>query len=104
MSYYIFLVTVPNIDEGQTIAKNLVENKLAACVNIIKDVISIYRWKGFVQEDNEYLLIIKTTEEKSNAVIQKINEIHSYEIPECIGFKVKKGSNNYLNWIKNVVE
>ncbi len=104
MNYFIFLVTVPNIEEGQKIAKILVETKLAACVNIIQNIISIYRWKGKIEEDNEHLLLIKTTEENSNKIIQKIKEIHSYTEPECIGLKIEKGSETYLNWIKEVVE
>ncbi len=104
MDYYLFLVTVPNIDEGQKIAKNLVESKLAACVNIIKNISSIYRWKGEIKEDSEHLLLIKTTEEKSDLLIQKINEIHSYSEPECIGLKINKGSETYLNWISDVVD
>jgi periplasmic divalent cation tolerance protein len=104
MSHYIFLVTVPNIEEGKKIAKHLVESKLAACVNIIHDILSIYRWKGEIEEDKEYLLLIKTIEENNERIIQKINEIHSYETPECIGFKINTGSEKYLNWITEVVE
>jgi len=104
MNYYLFLVTVPNIDEGQKIARNLVESKLVACVNIIKNISSIYRWKGEIEEDSEHLLLIKTTEEKSDLLIQKISEIHSYANPECIGLKIEKGSKKYLNWIKDVVD
>ena len=104
MNHYIFLVTVPNIEEGQKIAKILVENKFATCVNIIRNIISIYRWKGKIEEDNENLLIIKTVEENSEAIIQKVNEIHSYDTPECIGFKIEKGSEKYLNWIREMVE
>lgn len=104
MNYYIFFVTVPNMEEGKRIAKILVENKLAACVNIIQKIFSIYWWKGKIEEDNEYLLIIKTIEENSDSIIQKINEVHSYDTPECIGFKIDRGSEKYLNWIKeNVV-
>jgi len=104
MNYYIFFVTVPNMEEGKRIAKILVENKLAACVNIIQKIFSIYWWKGKIEEDNEYLLIIKTIEENSEKIIQKINEVHSYDTPECIGFKIDRGSEKYLNWIKeNVV-
>jgi len=104
MNYYIFLVTVPNLEEGQKIAKVLVKNKLAACVNIIKNISSIYRWKGKIEEDNEHILLIKTTENKADLIIQKISEIHSYSEPECIGFKIEKGSETYLKWIKEVVE
>jgi len=104
MSQYIFLVTVPTIEEGKKIARILVENKLAACVNIIQNIFSIYKWKGNIEEDNEHILLIKTTDEKCEIIIQKINEIHSYDTPECIGFKIEKGSEKYLNWIKEVVE
>ena len=104
MDFYLFIVTVPNIEEGKKIARSLVESRLAACVNIIKDISSVYRWKGEIQEDNEQLLLIKTTEEKSESLIQKIKAIHSYSEPECIGFKVEKGSQKYLNWIKDVVD
>ena len=104
MEYYIFLVTVPNIEEGKKIANILVESKLAACVNIIQNVISIYRWKGNIERENEMLLIIKTTENKCNLIIQKVREIHSYSNPECVAFKIEKGSEKYLNWINEVVD
>ncbi len=104
MNYFIFLVTVPNIEEGQKISKILVEHKLAACVNIIQNVFSIYRWKGKIEEANEHLLLIKTTENKADLIIQKISEIHSYAVPECIGIKLEKGSEKYLKWIKEAVE
>ncbi len=104
MDYYIFLVTVPNIEEGKKIANILVESKLAACVNIIQNVISIYRWKGNIERENEMLLIIKTTEKKCDLIIQKVREIHSYSNPECVAFKIEKGSEKYLDWIKEVVD
>lgn len=104
MKYFLFLVTVPTMDEGKHIARILVENKLAACVNIVPKIISIYEWKEKIEEDEEYLLIIKTSEGKSDEIIIKINEIHSYDTPECIGFKIAKGSSKYLNWIKEIVD
>lgn len=104
MNHYIFLVTVPNIEEGKKIAKVLVECKLAACVNIIHNILSIYRWKGEIEESKEHLLLIKTIEKNKEHIIKKINEFHSYETPECIGFKIDIGSEKYLNWIDEVVE
>lgn len=104
MEYYIFFVTVPNIEEGKKIANILVESKLAACVNIIQNVISIYRWKGNIERENEMLLIIKTTENKCDLIIQKVREIHSYSNPECVAFKIEKGSKIYLDWINEVVD
>ena len=104
MSYYVFLVTVPNLEEGKKIGRLLVEEKLAACANIVKDIFSIYEWKDKIMEDEEHLMLIKTTEENSDKIIQKINEIHSYDTPECIGFKIDKGSKKYLKWIEDVVK
>jgi len=104
MNHYIFLVTVPNFEEGKKIAKILLDNKLVACVNIIQNIYSIYRWKGEIEEANEALLLIKTIEENTESLIQKIKELHSYNTPECVGFKIDKGSEEYLNWITNVIE
>jgi periplasmic divalent cation tolerance protein len=104
MNHFIFFVTVPNIEEGKKIAKILLDNKLVACVNIIHNIYSIYRWKGEIEEADEMLLLIKTIEQNSKSLIQKINEIHSYDTPECIGFKIDKGSEKYLNWISKAVE
>ena len=103
MQFYVFLVTVPNMDEAKKIALILVEERLAACVNIIKDIVSTYRWKGKVEVDEELLLIIKTTEDKADLIIKKINEIHSYEVPECICIPITKGSEKYLNWIEESI-
>ena len=103
MSFYIFFVTVPSLEEGKKIARVLVENKLVACVNIIQNVFSVYRWKGKIVEVNEHLLLMKTTESNSDILIQKIVEIHSYENAECIAIKIEKGSDKYLKWIKEVV-
>jgi periplasmic divalent cation tolerance protein len=104
MNHYIFFVTVPNFEEGKKIAKILLENNLIACVNIIQNIFSIYRWKSEIEEANEALLVIKTIEENSELLIKKINEIHSYDTPECVGFKIDKGSERYLDWITNVVK
>ena len=100
MQFYVFLVTVPNIEEAKTIADKLVSERLAACVNIVRNIISTYRWKGEVEVDEEQLLIIKTSETKVDLIVKKINELHSYEVPECIGFNIVKGSEKYLDWIK----
>lgn len=104
MNCYIFFVTVPNVEEGKKIATILVETKLAACVNIIQNIFSIYRWKGKIEEDNEHLLLIKTIEENNTKIIQKVKELHSYSEPECVGFKIEKGSETYLDWIKEMVK
>ncbi len=99
MNYYVFFITVPNLEEGKKIARYLVENKLAACVNIVPEILSIYSWKGNVEEDKEYLLVVKTDEVNAEKITSKIKELHSYEVPECIGIKIEKGSRDYLDWI-----
>ncbi len=104
LNYLIFIVTVPNIEEGKKIAEILVKDKLAACVNIIQNVFSVYRWKGKIEEDNEHILLIKTIEPKADLLVQKIADIHPYTEPECIGIKIEKGSKTYLNWIWESVE
>lgn len=104
MDYYLFLVTVPNIELGKKIGRILVEAKLAACVNIISNINSIYLWKNNIEEDNEHMLLIKTTDQNSDKLIEKVKELHSYELPECIGIKIEKGSQQYLNWIKESIE
>ncbi|MGV9173216.1 MAG: divalent-cation tolerance protein CutA [Promethearchaeia archaeon] len=100
---FIFFVTVPSLEEGKNIGREIVEDRLAACVNIIPDLHSIYRWQGVVEEDSEFLLVIKTTEEKAEQLIQKIETIHSYDTPECVGFPIEKGSKKYLDWLARVV-
>ncbi|MFW9949924.1 MAG: divalent-cation tolerance protein CutA [Candidatus Thorarchaeota archaeon] len=104
MDYFIFLVTVPNLELGKNLARILVETKLAACVNIIPNILSIYTWKEDIEEDNELLLLIKTTEQKSDELIAKVKEIHTYENPECIGFKIEKATEQYLDWIRDSVD
>jgi periplasmic divalent cation tolerance protein len=97
--YRIALTTAPSPDEARRIATALVEARLAACVNIVPQVESIYRWQGKVESAAELLLVIKTTAERWPAVRDKIGEAHSYDTPECICFDVADGSQPYLNWI-----
>ena len=104
MQFYVFLVTVPNMEEAKRIADKLVGERLAACVNIVRDIISTYRWKGKVEVDEEQLLIIKTSETKVNLIVKRVNELHSYEVPECIAFPIVKGSEKYLNWIEENIK
>lgn len=96
---YLFLVTTPSIEEARKIGRYIVENKIAACTNLISNISSIYRWKGKIEEDAEVLLLIKTVEEKTDEVIAAIEKIHSYDTPECVGFKIDKGSKKYLKWL-----
>jgi periplasmic divalent cation tolerance protein len=102
MEYFILYITVPNMDEGKKIARNLVETKLAACVNIVQNIFSIYTWKNKIEEENEHLLIVKSTENHVDSIIKRVKELHSYENPECVALKIEKGSKMYLDWISEV--
>lgn len=91
-------------DEARKIARALVDRQLAACVNIIPQVESIYRWQGKVESAKEWLLLIKTTAEKFSAVRDAIKELHSYDLPECMALNIDDGSPAYLQWITDSVK
>ncbi len=95
----IVLTTAGSSDEARKIARELVERRLAACVNIVEEVQSIYRWEGKVENAREWLLVIKTTDAMFAAVRDTISELHSYDLPECLLLPVEDGSAAYLEWI-----
>ena len=95
----IVLSTAGSPEEARKIANHLVENQLAACVNIVPNIQSIYRWQGKVESSQEWLLLIKTTAEKTDDVRDAIRELHSYDLPECIAIAIEDGSAGYLQWI-----
>ncbi|SRR5581483_1436792 len=92
--------TFPDADSARKIARTLVEEKLAACVNILPQVKSIYRWKGEIETANEVFVIIKTTIGKYQQLEQRIRALHSYEVPEIIALRLHDGLPDYLNWIE----
>jgi len=100
----LVLTTAGSNDEARRIADALLERKLAACVNIVPKVVSIYRWKGKVEEASEWLLWIKTTEAAFERVRDTIKELHSYELPECLSMAIEDGSLEYLEWLEESVE
>ena|SRR5579864_5204293 len=95
----IVLSTAGSEDEARKIALHLVEQHLAACVNVVPRIESIYRWQGKMESSREWLLLIKTTAEKFPGVRDAIRELHSYELPECIAISIEEGSAAYLEWI-----
>jgi periplasmic divalent cation tolerance protein len=99
----IVLTTAGSEEEARKIARALVERRIAACVNIVPQVASIYRWQGKVEEASEWLLVVKTTAAASGQVREAISELHSYELPECICLTIEDGSPNYLKWIADSV-
>jgi periplasmic divalent cation tolerance protein len=99
----VVLSTCGSLEEAREIAQALVERKLAACVNIVPNIESVYRWKGEIESSTEHLLLIKTTEEAFPSLRDAITELHSYEVPECVEFVVTDGSADYLKWIEETV-
>ena len=99
----IVLTTTGSEAEAQKIARHLVENRMAACINIVPQIDSVYRWQGKVEEAREWLLLIKTTADAFEKVREAIAELHSYELPECVCLNVEDGSPNYLQWIADSV-
>jgi len=95
----LVLTTVGSKDEARKIGRALVERRLAACVNFVPQVRSIYRWKGQIEEAEEWLLILKTTRAAFERVREAILELHSYDVPECVSVAVDDGSVEYLSWI-----
>ena len=95
----IVLCTAGSEEEARKIASHLVEQHIAACVNIIPQIESVYRWKGKIESSREWLLLIKTSAEMFTAVREAISELHAYDVPECIAIKIVDGSPEYLQWL-----
>lgn len=95
----LILTTTGSQAEARKVARALVEKRLAACVNIIPQIDSTYRWKGKVESAREWLLVIKTSQKRAKAVEKTIQELHSYDLPECITVRIASGSRNYLRWL-----
>lgn len=102
--YIIVLITASSEDEAAKIGKDLVDSRLAACVNFVKNIRSIYRWKGNVEDENEVLMIVKTRQSLFNNVTQKVKALHSYSVPEVIALPIIDGSEDYLKWLSNETE
>ncbi len=95
----VVLVTVPSADKAAEIARALVEERLAACGNVVPQVRSIYRWEGAVQHEAEALLLLKTTRERFEALRARVLSLHPYQVPEVIALPVEAGHGAYLEWI-----
>ncbi len=95
----VVLVTDGNGDEALTIARTIVEEKLAACVQIIPRLRSIYRWKGETCDEEEHLLIMKTRSALFPMLQDRIRQLHSYEVPEIVSFPLSPGLPEYLSWV-----
>jgi periplasmic divalent cation tolerance protein len=102
MDEIVVFMTAPKEDEATRIARALVENRLAGCVNIIKDIRSIYNWQGKIEDEKEVLLIAKTRKRLFKRLVKKVKELHSFTVPEIIAMPIVEGSTEYLKWLKEV--
>ena len=100
----VVLMTAPNAEEATRIAEMLVERTLAACVQILPPITSIYIWKGEVQRESEILLVAKSTRAKFDDLEEAVRAIHSYETPEIIALPIVAGSQPYLSWLSSCLE
>ncbi len=100
----IILTTVSSKAEGERIASKLVENKLAACVNILPKMTSVYRWENKINQDDELLLIVKTAEYLEQEVHDYIRDNHSYEVPEIITLDIKNIDKKYSEWLNSSIK
>jgi len=95
----VVLVTAPGAEEAARLARALVEERLAACGNVLPGLRSIYRWEGKVQDEGEALLLLKTTRARFAALRDRIQALHPYEVPEVLALPVEAGAERYLSWV-----
>jgi periplasmic divalent cation tolerance protein len=98
----IVMVTCPNDAEAEAIARELLEERLVACVNIAGRIRSLFHWEGAIARESESLLLMKTRPGLFDDLVRRVKELHSYEVPEIIGMPLTMGSPDYLDWIREV--
>ena len=103
MKETLTLTTCRDVRQARRLARALVVERLAACVNVLPGVASVYRWKGKVEEGREVLLLIKSTSARAKRLEARVRELHSYELPEILTLKIEGGSAAYLRWIREGV-
>jgi len=100
--YRVVLMTCGSQEEAEKIAGAMVEEELAACVNIVPGLTSVYRWEGKICKDPEVLMIAKTREKNLRHLEDRLKALHSYTVPEFVVLPIVAGSKEYLDWVKNV--
>ena len=96
----VVMITAPNAEVGETLARSLVEQRLAAAVNLVPGVHSVYRWKGRVSTSAEVLLVVKTRSDRCRELADHVAELHPYELPQVLELPVLGGSSAYLEWVR----
>ncbi|MBM4430099.1 MAG: divalent-cation tolerance protein CutA [Chloroflexi bacterium] len=98
-THVVVFVTAGSAEEGEKIARALVDERLVACVNMLSPIRSVYRWQGQVQEDHEVLLIAKTRSTSFEQLATRVKQLHSYQVPEIIAVPIVAGAQDYMHWI-----
>ncbi|HET7753225.1 MAG TPA: divalent-cation tolerance protein CutA [Anaeromyxobacteraceae bacterium] len=96
---FVVLVTAPDAEKAAELGRTLVEQKLVACANVVPAVRSIYRWEGRIEDSTEALVVLKTPRFKLKELVDRITEIHPYEVPEVLAVPVEAGNVRYLDWV-----
>lgn len=96
----VVMITAPGVEVGADLARALVGERLAACVNLVPGVRSFYRWEGAVQDDAEVLLVVKTRSDRCDALAARVRDLHPYELPEVLELQAAGGSPPYLEWVR----
>ncbi len=97
--FVIVLITAPNEEAAAMMAKDLVSAGLAACVNIIRDIRSVYRWQGSIEDESEALMLVKTRRASFDVLQRRVRELHPYTVPEIIALPIIEGFEGYLGWL-----
>lgn len=98
--FIVVLITAPGEEEAAKLANDLVASRLAACVNIIRNIRSIYRWQGKIEDESEVLMLVKTREELFRDLEKRVKKLHPYTVPEIIALPLIRGSEAYLGWLE----
>jgi periplasmic divalent cation tolerance protein len=96
----VVLITAPDADSGAALARALVNERLAACVNLVPGVRSIYRWEGRVEEGDEVLMVVKTRATRCEELAARVNDLHPYDVPEVLELAIDGGTSAYLDWVR----
>ena len=99
MSYKLAYITINSLENAEKIAEKIIQKKLAACVNIIPKITSVYEWKGKIQKDKEVVMIAKTTKKQFESLQKEILALHPYEVPAILNISITGGHQPYLNWL-----
>jgi len=104
MSYVVVIITTPNKEEALKIVRSLLKERLIACANIVGPVSSLFWWQGKVDEENEFLVFMKSHNSLFDRLSERVKEIHSYDVPEIIALPIIEGSPPYLDWLKTSLQ